>query len=470
MGVFYKNILLFILVFPFFSTTATLEKTIISLEDVLSSADQHYPEIKEILLAVKSSEQDRLSKEGSFDTKLELDGYSRADGYYNGDFIKVSLKKNLPVYGIKVYGGYKVSDGDFPLYEGEMDTLDGGEYSAGFSIPLLRNRDLDMDRLAVLIGSNKVTAKQIELLQRKVAIREQAMHAYWTWIATGRVLTVYQMLYDIAVERQKGLGKKLKKGDIAKIYLSENQQYILKRQAKLYEAENYFKNASRNLSLFIRDKEGKPFVPSLNNLNKSFLFDEAIKPHQFKNLVNGLIKNHPKMKDIDNKLNKFKLLEQGAEAEILPQLDFGFEFRRDTGLGSKSLAGDDQRFMFQFSLPFENRKAKGKLSSAKIMQNSISLKKQLLSEQLSVKLNNLIDTIDASIKVFKNGQEEVLLAEKLEKAEQTRFFQGDSDFFVVNLREQMTAEARIRNIQSALNVNEKKAKLQALIIQQNTSL
>ena len=75
------------------------------------------------------------------------------------------------------------------------------------------------------------------------------------------------------------------------------------------------------------------------------------------------------------------------------------------------------------------------------------------------------DTIETNIKVFNNGQLEVKLAEKLEKAEQTKFFQGDSDFFVVNLREQMTAEAQIKNIMSALKVNKFKAQIQSVILQ-----
>ena len=78
------------------------------------------------------------------------------------------------------------------------------------------------------------------------------------------------------------------------------------------------------------------------------------------------------MKNVENKLQMFKLLEKGAKTDMLPLLDFGFEVRKDTGLGSKSLAGEDRRFMFTFSLPFENRKAKGKMRSARIMQRSIA--------------------------------------------------------------------------------------------------
>lgn len=451
--------------FIFFLTSLSASANFITLEDVLKSTDKHYPDIQRALIEIESAEQDRIAKQGYFDTKLGMDGYSREEGYYSGDFIKVNLKKNLPVYGIKVYSGYKISDGDFPAYEGEMETLDNGEFSAGFSIPLLRNREIDKSRLDVALADNKIDKSKIKVLQKQIDVREKAMKAYWTWLATGKVMDIYQRLFDIANKRQTALEKKHKRGDVAKIYLSENMQYILKRQNKLLEAQNYFQNAARNLALFYRDNEGKPVIPTKENLKKSFLFEEASKEHKYREFIDGIIQNHPDVQSIENKMRMFKLLEKGAETDMLPLLDFGFEVRKDTGLGSKSLAGEDRRFMFTFSLPFENRKAKGSLQSARIMQRSIAYKKQLLQEKLDINLKNLIDTIDTNVQVFNNGQQEVKLAEKLEKAEQTKFFQGDSDFFVVNLREQMTAEAQIKNIMSALKVNKFKAQFQSVILQ-----
>lgn len=439
----------------------------VTLEEVLRSTDQHYPEIKQILSDIKGLESEMTSKEGVFDTKLEIDGYSREEGYYSGDFVKVKLKKNLPVYGVSVYGGYKISDGTFPEYEGEMRTLDGGEYSMGFSIPLLRNREIDLSRLEVFLAKNKISKQEIKLIERKILIREMAMSSYWSWIATGKTLEVYQRLFDIAKEREVALKKKLKRGDIAKIYLTENQQYILKRQAKLIEAKNYFSIASRNLSLFLRGKEGLPIVPTFKSLNRKYLFEEALKSHDYNKYFDGIIESHPELLQIDNKIQMYQLIEKSASVDLMPQFDFGAEIRKDVGDGAYSLDGEDRRLMFQFSFPFANRKARGKLNSAKILQKSMALKRQLKQEKLSLKLRNLIETIDANKQVFLNGQEEVKLAKKLEKAEQKRFFQGDSDFFVVNLREQMTAEAQIRNIQSALKVNKNKSKFQALVMRGN---
>ena len=91
---------------------------------------------------------------------------------------------------------------------------------------------------------------------------------------------INQSLLDIANKRQTALVKKHKRGDVAEIYLSENQQYILKRQNKLLEAQNYFQNASRNLALFYRGEDGVPIIPTKDVLKKSFLFDEASKDHK----------------------------------------------------------------------------------------------------------------------------------------------------------------------------------------------
>lgn len=439
----------------------------LTLENVLLSTDKYFPEIKASLKDIESSEQDKISKEGSFDTSLEIEGLSREKGYYSGDFVKVKLKKNLPIYGVKVHIGYKVSEGSFPVYEGERETLDNGEISAGFSVPLLRNREIDKSRLNVFLATNKINKKKIKLLQKRVKAREKAMKAYWTWLATGKVKDIYKRLLNIAEKRQVALEKKHKRGDVAKIYLSENRQYILKRQNKYLEAKNYFQNAARNLAIFNRDEKGKPHVPKEESLNTRYLFEEANKDHNYESYVEKIIQVHPDIKNIQNKIRRYEILEKEARVGMLPVLDFGFQIRKDNGTGVRTLKGEDRRFGLNFSLPFENRKAKGRFQSSRIMQRSFSFSKQLLEEKINLKLRNLIDTINTFIKVFKNGQSEVRLAIKLEEAEQAKFFQGDSDFFVVNLREQMTAEAQISNVISSLKVNKLKAQIQSLALVSN---
>ena len=49
-----------------------------------------------------------------------------------------------------------------------------------------------------------------------------------------------------------------------------------------------------------------------------------------------------------------------------------------------------------------------------------------------------------------NAKEEINLASILEKAEKKRFRQGASDFFVINIREENTADARIKKIDAYL--------------------
>ena len=50
--------------------------------------------------------------------------------------------------------------------------------------------------------------------------------------------------------------------------------------------------------------------------------------------------------------------------------------------------------------------------------------------------------------MLNNLKEEVLLAQKLEKAERRRFRFGASNFFVVNLREQISANSKIKKIEA----------------------
>ena len=55
--------------------------------------------------------------------------------------------------------------------------------------------------------------------------------------------------------------------------------------------------------------------------------------------------------------------------------------------------------------------------------------------------------ISAIFQIYQNLQEEVKLAELLEKSEKEKFKQGASNFFLVNIREQDTAISRVAIIE-----------------------
>ncbi len=117
----------------------------LALDEVLDAVERHYP----LLRAV---EQERavaggrlISSMGAFDLNLA----ATADGQgttYDNFRSGVGLSQGLPVGGLGLFAGYRTGSGEFPTYNLGQKTADGGEFRAGVSIPLMRDRDIDRPR------------------------------------------------------------------------------------------------------------------------------------------------------------------------------------------------------------------------------------------------------------------------------------------------------------------------------------
>ena len=82
----------------------------------------------------------------SFDPFIEQKTKSRVSGYYDGTNLTQRFTNPIEDYNASVFGEYRIAAGDFPAYEGDYDTLSGGEASVGIAMSLLQNREIDKRR------------------------------------------------------------------------------------------------------------------------------------------------------------------------------------------------------------------------------------------------------------------------------------------------------------------------------------
>ena len=72
--------------------------------------------------------------------------------------------------------------------------------------------------------------------------------------------------------------KRIKAGDLARIYESENDQYIQKRRALALQAKMDFETSGFFLSLFYRDSQGKPMIANSLPTPKAQLNIDQLNP------------------------------------------------------------------------------------------------------------------------------------------------------------------------------------------------
>jgi outer membrane protein TolC len=375
------------------------------------------------------------------------------------------LVKEFPEFNAKAYGGYRYSDGNFPEYEEDFLTQDGGEVKIGLIFSLLRDRIIDEDRFRLFNSQLELTATELELLLRKISVQHMAMQAYWEWLAAGHTMLIRQELYDIALKRQEGLITRAERGDVADILVTENKQTIINRKAKLIEARRTFANKSNSLSLYYRNEEGQPIIPDEEALPETFptfVFEQ----HQqvmYEEMMEALIKR-PEFALIDTAIEQEQNRLLMGENALLPQLDLGLEASENFGMGSRTLEDTETIVKMNISIPLQQRLGAGRIAKAKAEIRRLEFEKQMLDDKIRAELQNILTNIEAAAERVQLTEQEIDLALTMQQAERQRFLDGLSDFFVLNMRENRVADAKIKNILSLLKYHTSKANLYAATV------
>lgn len=425
-------------------------KPSLGVNKIIESSQKNYPQILNFYEKVAIKEGKVLESLGFFDVKIKNQYQDKSRGFYDGKINDISLEKQNGFMGSKIYGGYRKSFGNFADYDGNNLTNDEGEYRVGGSFSLLRNRAIDSGRLDLITSQLELKESQIQLEKIKNEIARDAIKSYWNWVISGYIYQAYENLYELAKKRDSQLKIRHQKGDVAQIILIENHRNVLNRQSLMREARNNFDNNTLALSMYYRGQNGEMLLAKIEELPK-LDFDLA------KNLSNkidediaGGLQNRPELRLLKiqndqegNNLNQAKNLYQ-------PKLDIQLEASKDLGDGTKSRSQSNNQVKLDFELPLQQNIAKGKIASSSSKIKAIKYEEQFYRDKISTEISQLHNSLKNILQIYANYLEELKLSQILEKAEKERFQNGHSDFFLINLREQEVANAKINKLLSIL--------------------
>ena len=426
-------------------TAANSEKTL-SLDEVLNTSLDHTPQILEAIEKQRGKIGKQFAADGAFDSTFNQSSLFLLSGFYNGTYIDSSVTKPLRSSGATVYGGYRSGTGTFPIYEDEFITLNRGELNVGILFPLLRNRNFDEKRYNLRNSELDVQLAETDILLTQIQVQHNAMIAYWRWLAAGARLSVYQHLLEISEERDSAFSTLVSEGNLAEIALIENTQNVLKRRSFVARAQGELDVAALTLSLYYRDNIGTPQTPKPSQLPAEF---PAVDLNIIRNVdkdINRALVRQAELNRIDIVMEQAKLQLRLGENLLKPKVDAGVKFARDLGDGRESSVGNDIIIELEISVPIGARKARGEIESSKAKFNELLFERQRVEEQLKANIKQLSHLLTASAELTNLAKQEVSQAVILEGAEKIREAEGASTFFVLNLREENTADARVRKI------------------------
>ncbi|MCB0378408.1 MAG: TolC family protein [Bdellovibrionales bacterium] len=428
---------------------STLSAQTLSEAVVVQSSLEHYPKVIQSLLRFAETEAREKEALGAFDGKILAEVDRPTDGYYRGRSYGGQVEKPLYYMNSKIFSGYRISKGDFPVYDGKQETLSRGESFLGLSLSLLRSSFIDGYRYKSRMVEQEKRQARLDADQVKMEVQTLALQSYWTWVAKGEELKVYEELLSLAEKRVQGLNRRVRSGDLAPIYQAENEQYILKRKVDLKRVEAEFQQAGFYLSLFYRDNRGKTLPVSRAQLPKErpaleHLIPSLTEPYE------KSVKRSLSLRKMESQLLQAQTTKEQGTNLLLPKLDLKAEWSRDHGVGPERLAPDEGRVMVNLEIPLEFRKGEGLRQQGLRQMESLKSQMQLEKEKLKAEVESLLFKIKNNRQIYEFSKDQVNLARKLVVAERKKFQRGASDLILLNLREENLAQTRVKNIEAYL--------------------
>ncbi|MEH3106465.1 MAG: TolC family protein [Sphingomonas fennica] len=432
----------------------------LTLDEVLRASARAAPQIVEALAKVRAAEGRALTAAGAFDTVFEADGRSRAAGYYDGSVVAGRATQPLGNNGGYVYGGYRVSRGDFPIYEDENYTNRLGEVKVGALYSLLRDRLVDERRTRRTLASGDIDIARFERAAVAIGVQRRAIDAYQTWVAAGLRLAAYRDLLALSESRRGGLARQVELGARPDILLAENDQNLVRRRALVVRAEADLRTAANALSLYYRDAAGEPVVVAPTRLPR----DAGALTGVTAANVAGFAARRPDLQTLLARIDQGSARLALARNELRPRFDLRGEVGKDVGeegLGGPSRTPLEAAIGFRFSVPLQNRAAKGRIAEARAEIDALEARRRYLRDQIAVEVEGIVIGVGAAERLADIAEQERQLAERLAAAERRRFELGSSDFFLVNQREETANDARVRVIDARNRIAAARAELAA---------
>ena len=435
----------------------------LTLDEVLRSSATHAPAILEAITRERQADGRRLSAEGAFDLLFEGEAQSRALGYYDGTVIEGRATRPLTTNGGALYGGYRASRGDFPVYEDKSFTNRLGEVKVGAVFSLMRDRLIDERRGRLGLADGEIALARLDREMVAIGVQRRAIDAYQTWVVAGRRVAVYRDLLELATKRQASIERQIALGARPEILGTENRQNIVRRQTLLVRAEQDLDAAANALSFYLRDDLGERIVPAADRLPTSF--PDLRLPPLGPSLAGRI--ERPDLQTILVRLDQVETKRLLAENELRPRLDVRAEAAKGVGpvgLGGASRTPLEGIVGLRFSMPLEWRTARGKIAEAAAEADGLQFRRKMIEDQILVEVNGLAIQATAADRLVALAADETALADRMAEAERRRFQLGASDFLVVNLREESAADARLRQLDAEYRRSAARAELIAATV------
>lgn len=429
-------------------------KEVLSFQEYLGYVKTHHPLLKQAELTLTAGEANMLKARGGFDPKIEVD-YDRKKFKDTEYFDQMNATFKIPTwYGIELKANFEENTGEF--LNPNLTVPDGGLYSAGVSFSLAQGLLIN-DRMADLRKARyfrEQSQADRDLLVNDILF--EASKAYFDWLEANNEQIIFDTFLENASTRFDAVKRSVEAGDKAAIDSIEARITWQNRQLNLEAASLKRRKAALVVSnyLWINDipmevrDDVVPQAPDLETLETLLLLEGITN-------TDALLENHPKLLSLDAKIRSLRVDRSLKRNKLLPKIDLQYNFLSPEYDQISSFNTANYKAFVNFSFPLFLRKERGDAKLANIKLQDANFERT----SASLTIRNKIDAVNAEIGSLaqQNSLVRTIVAdyETLVRAEERKFFLGESSLFLINSREQKLIDARLK--ENELRVKELKA-------------
>lgn len=438
---------------------------------VKESALKYHPSIRAALERMRAGEEAIKGARGAFDTRFVSDYKRQTKHDYNTTLSRSFLEKPLRIANSKIYAGSEqISNPDgklSPIYNTGNPATTGqtGNYSVlGLKLSLWKNLLLDPDRASLKNAKYDAKMAKAEKNLTELDIGKLGQLTYWEWVTAQKVKNVYEELLKNGETRNEYLVSRNNKGDIAQIVVTENEQYVASRKGALQAAKERLLRAEYALSLFYRDENAEPIIPSSTESfedypSKLLVLMENL---DLNSNIDELMAKRPDMKNLALTVEKSDVDLELAKQDLKPQIDVTTEYFQRT-VAHPDMPRDYLMVMAQVSVPIERNLGNGNIATARA-RKMVALSEMSLGRQsYKFEVMALRQSLHLRLEQVTQSEIEFTKAKELVASETYKFKSGGGNLYLVNLREEAQARAEASFHESRLAFMDTLLSYQALV-------
>ncbi len=427
----------------------------LTLAEVALSVQTHHPLLLAELSSVEVASAEARAARGELDLTLTVQARSGLLGYYDPQRADVLIEQPTTVLGATLYSGYRIGRGRIAPYYGEQATLNGGEVRGGARLPLWQDRAIDSRRAGLKTTRAAEAMAEAELRSTRIQLERDAALVYFSWVGAGLRERVASSLLRLATERDAQVASKVELGALPAIERLDNQRAILDRSQRLVQARRAREKAALELSLFLRDRSGRPRVATPDELPS-----ELARPRTLPSLnaaATRAVAQRPELDVYAAQLEQARIELSLADNRVAPRLDLFGEVSKDLGSGPSALVPSLQKPVLEvgatLTVPVWLRKARGKRDAAEAKLDATESKASYARDKVLYEVHDAYSAERAAEERLEAAKAATSAAEQLAQAERTRLDLGATTLLFVNIREQQAADAEVAVIDALAEWN-----------------